>query len=298
MSTTTGTTATGTTTTGTRTTYSVGADEPARTTGRIDAILASFPVSLAPAHPPEDADLVALDGGEDWPKRLATTRARGAVVVCPTVSSTVVPTSAGQGADPGFPVVIDRPHAGRPGLADLRSAVQATGADALLEVRTTAAPGNDAADLVLEQFAVARAVTGSGVAAARVLSHGPRGLLVRAVLHDGRQALFGADLTTALAPLVTVRILGATSSVSVAIPDSATARPAHAVVTDDSGARLLPTSWESSHRASWRRLHAAVADGTATTDLADHAQDCAVLVEAIPELLPPTSSPNEPGAQR
>jgi hypothetical protein len=259
----------------------VAAAEPARTSGQVDAVLASLPVSLvpAPANPTDPAaDLVAIDGEADWTDQVAragSSGARGAVVVSPGPGSVHSP----------IPVVLDREFAGRPGVDTVRPTVQDAGPAALLEIRSTIAPDTAPVDVVLEQLALVRTVLGNALTTARVVRNSSHGHVVRGRSADGREVLLTAERTTATDPVVTVRVVGAGSSVSVTIPRSRTARPVEAVVTDASGARLLPTHWESSHRAAWRRLRDAVLGGTTPTDLSDHAADAALLTNSLPELL-------------
>ena len=92
-------------------------------------------------------------------------------------------------------------------------------------------------------------------------------------------------LTSAgLAPHAYVRVLTDDGGVEIAIPHPETARPAEVVITDEAGVRTLPTLWESSHRAAWRRAHLLLQAGDPGTDLSDFADDQAVLGHALSEL--------------
>jgi len=255
----------------------VAAAEPARTAGDVDAVLASLPVSLSSAGD-ETANLVAIGGGTGWGSALERARAggaRGAVVLSPGPETTRT----------DLLVVLDREFAGRPGVNTARAAVAETGKDALLEVRSTVAPATKSVDVVLEQLALVRAVSGSPVANARLVQGSTNGYVVRGQSADGREVLLTAERTTATAPQVTVRVIGATCAVAMTIPQSLTARPMNVVVTDSSGARLLPTQWETSHRAAWRRLRDAVTGGSVPTELDDHVADVSVLKSCLPALL-------------
>jgi len=265
----------------------VSLDTPARNRGQVDAVLASLPVSLVPApNGSADlanlADLVALDGGSDWTTRLdevLARGARGAVLVSPTV------TTRDPEALP-IPVVVDFEFAGRPGLEAVRAAVEDAGPTALLEVRSVFGAGRSDGEIVLELFSLVRHVLGAGVTQARLLLRSADGLAIRAHAADGRAILFTNVRTNAVDPVVTLRVVGPAGAVSVRIPSSATSRPVEVVVTDASGARMLPTHWETSHRAAWRRLRDAVNHSTPTADLGHLGQDLSLLTTSLPELLP------------
>jgi hypothetical protein len=66
------------------------------------------------------------------------------------------------------------------------------------------------------------------------------------------------------------------------LPDPSNARPAVLVHTTSTGATTTPTIWETSHRAAWRRLHAAVTGARLTNDLADLRADLMIAGQALP----------------
>lgn len=248
--------------------FTVFADPEARDRGDLDAVVASLPVSLAYGARP--ADLVAVSGSHGWSGRLDAAildGARGVVVVDPVGDE--APVAA-------IPVVLDQTFASHPGVHAARDAAARIPAGALLEIRIATHGVEDLADELLRGIALSRAVTRTSVAEGRLLARGAHGLTVRATLDDGRPALFTVTRTTAIARSARVRLLGDTA-VEVVVPDSSAARPARVTVTGPDASGLLPTVYETAHRASWRRLHRAVIEGRPTTDLADFSDDLRAL---------------------
>jgi hypothetical protein len=247
------------------------ADAAARAAGALDVVVASLPVSLAFGD--ADTDLVALRAAELVDGLPA---ARGVLVVAPEPGASLPSATASPVA-----VVVDRGAAGHPAVEDIAAAVGATGPDALLEVRATAAPGADVATVVLEALAVVRAAD-AAFSGGRVIRSGTHGATVRGTTAHGRPVLVDVVLTAARPAAVAVRAIGPAAAVEALIPSAAAARPALVTVSDADGARTLPTRWETAHRAAARRLRDAVLSGTASSgtapdDLAELRDDLAAL---------------------
>jgi hypothetical protein len=65
------------------------------------------------------------------------------------------------------------------------------------------------------------------------------------------------------------------------VPHPDTAVPGRLVVSDEHGATLRTTTWESAHRIAWRRLHGLVTAAAPWTELDGFEQDVAVATEAL-----------------
>jgi hypothetical protein len=247
---------------------SLHADAAAREAGALDVVVASLPVSLALAPEGGDADLVAVRAA-DLVDGLPA--ARGVLVVAPDPGASLPSVTASP-----VVVVVDRGAAGHPATAGLRDALAATGPDALLEVRSAARPGSDVAAVLLAALAVVRAAD-APFAEGRVIRSGAHGATVRGTTASGRPVLLDVVLTTARAESTRVRALGPAAAVEALIPSADAARPAAVTVSDQDGARLLPTLWETAHRATARRLRDAVRTGTPAPDLDELRDDLAAL---------------------
>ncbi|MCL2795001.1 MAG: hypothetical protein FWD85_06810 [Microbacteriaceae bacterium] len=249
----------------------VDADLTAAAHGAVDEVIASLPVSLAPARLPR-VELIALSGSsEDWPTRLAVVAregARGVTVVAPTR-----PADAGPDR---IPVVVDYEYASNPAVPGAARAASKIGA-ALLEIRATAVREVTERALLLDLFALARRLGGSPVASSRVVLESDAFLAIRGRLADGRPLLVNVSRTSARTPGAEARMLGADAGLTASFPAPSAARPARVVISDFDGARTLPTLYETSHRATWRRLRDLVHAGGTATDLADLAADDAAL---------------------
>ncbi|NQX13247.1 hypothetical protein HQQ80_16600 [Microbacteriaceae bacterium VKM Ac-2855] len=254
------------------TALTVHAEPDVRHSGAIDSVVASLPVSLAPSA--GSADIVAVGGESGWPARAAAALeagARGILVIEPTAADVdALAASAGD-----RPVVLDRAFAGNPGIAAATPAIAALDEAALLEARVTVPVAADLDAALLGQLALVRA-SGSPVVEARVVTRDTHGYTVRGRLADGRAALLTAVASDARASSAALRLIGATSAVEIELPTPAAARPARTTVSTAEGATLLPTEYETAHRATWRRLRDLLITGGTAADLDEFASDAAL----------------------
>ena len=202
-------------------------------------------------------DVVAVAGDSDWVEKAITAiegGAMGVLVVDPTATESVDRLRT-LSSDRNVPVVIDRPIAGNPGVVNAapRFAEFFT-PDSLLESHHVIAPGSDRHRTLLDQLGVV-ATAAAPVGSATNLVWAPDGYIVRGVLSSGQRVLISAVVTAAQPPSGWLRQLGAAAAVELTIPGWLSARPALLTVTTAEGASLAPTIYETSHRASWRRLH-------------------------------------------
>ncbi|MCU1472443.1 hypothetical protein [Amnibacterium sp.] len=240
----------------------VSASSDADSEGRIGQALAALPMSLHPGG--EDADLVGLAGGTDWVSaavRAIDAGARGVLVVDPTPAE----VRALRGST--VPVVLDGRWTYNPAVLDSVSAFTARNdAESLIEVRADVPVGSDLDRVLLSQLALIR----TAIAPVVELSFdrcNSRGWDARGTLESGARVALAAILTDALEPAASLRIIKPDDAVRLTVPDPATARPGHVVVSSAGGATLLVTKWESAHRVAWRTLHRLVTSEQLGTDL-------------------------------
>jgi hypothetical protein len=177
--------------------------------------------------------------------------------------------------------VVDRRFAGNPALDAAAELFGAWPADALIECHVAVADDRELPRTFLDQLAVLRRL-GRPMQSLKELVWHRTGFVVEGRARGGSPVLFSTVVTTGEPAAARVRGLSADLVVEVTLPDSESARPATVVRTTSEGAVQLPTLWETSHRASWRRLRDAVLHGRDTTDLADLRADQAVAAHIVP----------------
>jgi hypothetical protein len=251
----------------------------ADSTGAVPQVVASLPVSL---HPSDDgaAALVAIAGDGGWAERAIaaiSSGARGVMVISPSPAD-VAALSERANAQ-GVPVVIDTEWAHNPAVAaSAPHFASHNDENSLLEARVNAPAGADLDQVLLAQLALIRAAVDPVVrlAYARRNEHGYDAL---AQLAGGAQATLTAILTNAIPASATLRIIKPRHAVALGLPGAGTAAPGKVTVSGPQGATLLPTLWESAHRAAWRRLHDLVEAGQTCDDLGAFAEDAALVTE-------------------
>ncbi len=262
------------------TTLRVAASATATGSGAVAPVVASLPVSLrwVGAGNQVTPDLVALDGGRGWPQRLLDAvldGARGLLLVQPVaVAPDEVPRVS-------VPVVVDHRFAANPAVAPASSHFEEWPADALVEVSSLLPDPAATEQLLLDQLATLRRL-GLPPESLERLTWSPSGYHLRGSTSWGTPLLLSAHVTTGSPPHLRVRGLAPELAVELTVPDPGTARPAVLVRTTSDGATTGPTVWETSHRASWRRLHAAVVDGSPTDDLPDLRADLTLASGVLP----------------
>lgn len=263
------------------TTLRVSAPARAMGSGALAPVIASLPVSLrwVGAGNEVTPDLVAIDGGTGWPKRVldaALGGARGLLLVNPVA---VAPDEVPQVS---VPVVVDHRFAANPAVPPASRDFEEWPRDALVEVSSLLTDPSGAGQLLLDQLATVRRL-GLAAASLEPLTWSPSGYHVCGSTSSGTPLLLTAHVTTGSPPQLRVRGLAPDLAVELTVPDPGTARPAVLVRTTTDGATTSPTLWETSHRASWRRLHAAVANRLPTDDLTDLRADLTLAGGILPD---------------
>ena len=259
--------------------YTVTATPQAEEAGAVALAVASLPATFGPASEDLAADVAVIAGEAGWTTesaRAVEAGSRGILVVDPVPEEATQLAAATQAA--GAAVVLDLHWASNPALVsesgdpDARDAVRsALGTASLMDSVATAAPGTDLQRLLARHLAAVLAVSGPlhGVG---ILRSGTTGYTVTGRLANGAPFTAQGVLTAARRSGVDIHLYTADGGVDVRVPDPDAAWPADVRVTGAHGELLLPTLYESAHRAAWRRLKNHLSAGTLPDDLAGFAR--------------------------
>lgn len=250
--------------------FEVHADDEAAQTGTIASVIASLPMSLAPGQA-DTAALQGVTGTTGWTLRASETIAMGAAgvaVIAPEPSDTQ--SLEHLAASHSVPVVLAFRWASNPAVARAAELYKEAAPDsALVEVTAYIRDGVPIEQVRAELLVLAGRLLGP-LDDVRTLRTNKRGFAVAATLTDsGAPLTIAAVVSNALNNDVRVRMLTKNGCVDLLIPDPDTARPATLRKTDRQGALISPTIYESSHRATWKRLAALAASGSTAPDLAE-----------------------------
>jgi hypothetical protein len=258
--------------------YTVSATEAAEEAGAVSLVIASLPASFGPAafNAAATADVIVIAGESGWTMEAASaieTGARGVMVVNPVPEESRQLAAVADAA--GAAVVLDLRWASSPALLsgkgepDARDAVRsALGTAVMLDSVSTAPPGTDPQRLLGEHLAALLAVTGP-LDGAAVLRSDSTGYTVSGRLGSGAPFTVQGVLTAARPAGVDIRLYTQDGGVSARVPDPDAAWPAEVRAIGPQGEVLLPTLYESAHRAVWRRLKDHLNAGTRPDDLAE-----------------------------
>jgi hypothetical protein len=243
----------------------------------LDEVVASLPRSFAHVPRGGEADIAVVEGSAGWPERVrgaVSGGARGVVVLDPcSADSSSVATAV--------PVVLSESWAGNPTVLAVAERWRSAVAGATLIESTVTEPvaGRDAAELVLRQLRLLRRL---GVPDAQLesatRSHRSYSLAGRA--GTATVSLLGVA-TDADPEALDAFLIGVEETLKLRLHPSRTARPAQAKRLTTDGGELLPTIWETAHRAAFRRIRDVVLSGGGGDDLDAFADDSARAVAAI-----------------
>lgn len=254
------------------TTYAVFAPDAVKQARQTDAVLASLPLSYAPAPTASPGDVELVDGTGDWPAGVGAALAAGAAGVI-VLRPTAVGAAALAALDaPSVPVLLDSPWAGNPVVADAADALRTVlDPRSRLECRVIVRPGADLRQALLDQLSLVRALVGA-VSGLQIVHRDDHGYLAEGQAGDAAVDL-SATCTRALPERAELRVLTPEGSVELLIPSPKTAQPALLSIIDPDGIHGRPTVFESAARATWRRLHTLLPTGGPAPDLAGFAAD-------------------------
>ena len=222
------------------------------------ATLATLPLSF-----PEPTGVVFVDGDPSWPAKLLRAMRSGATAGIVLVRPAPVEFAELLGAEPSTPVVIDSPWVSNPttGLAAQAFGSVAT-SSCRVECRVVVEPGADFATALLDQMVLIRTVLGQ-VTQLRIRHVSERALHADGLTDTSVAIDFTIVGTAGLPSSANLRLLTPEGSVELLIPSTDTAQPARLTTVGPAGAVLAPTHYETSHRASLRRLRELQATGSA-----------------------------------
>jgi hypothetical protein len=251
------------------------------TTGAPDAaviseVVASLPVSFRHSLT-ERSDVAAVDGTDGWAVRalpVVTSGVRAIVVTNPRpqpAASILELASAATAA--GVHVILSEGWSGNPAVAALTGEWGEHLASAtLIEIISGDTTAEAFSDAVFRQVRMLRAL-GFGGATLRAGTVSPTSFSLVGSTSDGALvSLFGARSSAAVEHM---QIIAGSADVTVraTLSPDRTARPASVELTTVDARSVLPTIWETAHRASWIRVHAAISSGSIVDELTAFAED-------------------------
>ena len=216
---------------------------PGRPAQSARTALATLPLSFA-----DPAKVRIVDGADDWPPAVRHALDSGAAAVV-----LVHPRPAEFADLLTARVIVDSPWASNP-VIDRAAPVFRVADGNHVECRVIAQPGSDLSSALLHQLTLVRALLGP-IRQATVQHLSDHALYAEGSTDDGRRVDFSVICTSAVPTTATVRLLTADGSVELTIPSGDTAQPARLITVGPDGAVLAPTSYETGHRATLRRLH-------------------------------------------
>lgn len=229
-------------------------------------IAASLPLSLARSG--SAPQIAAVDGSSGWAGRAQEALDAGALAVVVS-SPTAHDGDSHLAAEAPGRVVIAWEFAANPGvLAAAEAAATLRDRAVLVDCTLTVSESADLDAAVLDALTAARRIVG-GFDPATILFAGPAGQHLASRLENGAPFTLGIVVSGASPASLRVRLLTTDGGITVVVPSAATAGPAEVRVVAPDGERLLPTLWETSRRASWRRAIAIASGGPASADIAE-----------------------------
>ncbi|WP_055557150.1 hypothetical protein [Streptomyces sp. NBRC 110028] len=229
-------------------------------------VTASLPLSLAPASSP--AQLAAVTGAPGWAERAEEALAGGAVAV--VVESPSADNGAARlGVEAAAHTVLGWAFAANPGVLAAGDAAgplreRAVFADAQLRVPA----GTDLDAAMLDLLTATSRVAGA-FGLRRTLHRDRDGWHAAGRLDTGAPLSLSVVVSNAAPASLRLRLLTADGGLTAAVPAPDTAAPAEVRILTPDGERLLPTLWETSRRASWRRAVAIATGATVCSDVAE-----------------------------
>ncbi|MFF1828381.1 hypothetical protein [Paenarthrobacter sp. NPDC058040] len=246
--------------------YTVQATPEAQEAGAVALAVASLPATFGPATDAPDIKVIA--GQPGWTasaEQAIKDGARGIIVVNPAPENTHALQAAAEAA--GTAILLDQRWASNPAVAGAEDAVRTmAGRAAVLDSVATAPAGTETGELIADHLAAVVRLTGP-LENLRLINRGTHGYTVSGQLANGAPVALQGILSSARPAGVHISLLTDDGGVSVALPEPLAAWPATVKVTGPQGELLLPTLYESAHRATWRRLKEHLGSGTTSSDL-------------------------------
>ena len=240
-------------------------------------LLASLPLSYAPASNPASADAVVVAGSTGWAERASAYLRDGKrklIISDPRPDDDAQLRALADTVDALAATVM---------LSETFAANPATGfiAARLVGTDTITVQGNADAPtrmILFDQVRLARALGITDLTLVDLLDHQASALAtLRGTLVDRPVLvrLLAASTTAGVARQV-VRGYGFATIVTATLFDAATARPATVRSSGPDSGEAAPTLYENAHRATWRALSA----GAISSDLGGFVEDAALLASS------------------
>ncbi|MGY3567207.1 hypothetical protein [Sinomonas sp. RB5] len=229
-------------------------------------IAASLPLSLAPTG--GAPQIAAVDGSAGWERRAGEALAAGALAA--VVGPPMAHDDGGHLPDDAAGrIVVAWGFASNPGvLAAAGAAAALRGRAVLAECRVTVPDAGLVDAALLDALTACGRVFGA-FGPVETLVSGPAGQHCAGHLASGAPLALALVVSAAGPAALTLRLLTEDGGLTAHVPSAATAAPAEVRIVGPDGERLLPTRWETSRRASWRRAIAIAAGGPASGDVAE-----------------------------
>ncbi|MDP9933771.1 hypothetical protein J2T11_000095 [Paenarthrobacter nicotinovorans] len=253
--------------------YTVHTTPEAQEAGAVALAVASLPATFGPARSEADADVRVIAGQSGWTSQAMEAidaGARGIIVVNPVTESVSELEQAAYAH--GTAIVLDQRWATNPAVPGAESAIRdMVGRVVLLDSVATASAGSDSRVLLIDQLAAVVRLTGP-LENFRLLNQGTRGYTVSAQLANGAPATLQGILSSARPAGLEISLISDDGGARVTLPEPVAAWPAKVAVSGPQGELLLPTLYESAHRATWRRLADHLESDTPARDLSVFSQ--------------------------
>ncbi|HEY9306735.1 MAG TPA: hypothetical protein VIP82_02930 [Microbacterium sp.] len=211
-----------------------------------------------------------MNGTAGWTERASQVLlagASGVVVVAPEAEQidALCKTAAEQNAL----VILDQRWRANPVLTEARDAVSSLeGPISFAEIAVNVPTTEDVEKAIHETVQIAHYLMGA-VEDLRVLHRQSRTVLLGGMVRNGAPLTITIAVGPAIDGPVRVRVVARFGGVHLSVPDPETAAPGLVTIVHTDGSTTLPSRWESAHRASWRRVVAAVESGDRPDDLRD-----------------------------
>lgn len=280
--------------------YSVWATEEARQAGEVASVIASLPISFIPAG--RESEIRAIAGHPGWVGQALTALGdgvNGLVIIRPSAEDVTQLEIAAEVAR--VPVVIDSRWAANPALTGIGESVRgALGKGLLLDSVALTASGTKLTDFLAEHLAAALRFAGQELYDLRKVHQNRHGYTVSGSLANGAPVALHGIITDARPAGVSISLRTTSGAMRTMVPDPQGAWPAEVRVVTAAGETLLPTIYESAHRATWRRLKGHLERQSSAPDLADFARLNATLMNLFVAVQNPTSTTNstQPGLEK
>lgn len=248
--------------------YTVRATPEAQQAGAVALAVASLPESFRPADFNSQADIHVISGRPGWTAETlqdVNAGTRAIVIVNPVPEDTGKLQSMATAA--GTVVVLDQRWASNPAIPVAEDAIRSMASRAAILDSVAIAPlGTSSSELLADHLAAVVRLTGP-LGNLTLLTRGPHGYTAMAMLPNDAPVAMQGIVSNARPAGVTINLLTDDGGVRIVLPEPIAAWPASVKVIGPQGEVLLPTLYESAHRATWRLLKMHLDAGTVPSDL-------------------------------